>query len=573
MKQIARWMFVLACMTALLCIAVAGQAKAVGIPGIEVCPKNAPFAATPDSGLAGMLGERPIQITTDNDPKHIWSTGGFAGMRSHTYDLGCAVDPTSYARVINANTGSSVANAFLSVGDGMVALTDSIDRRAWQPGWILGFLSGLSTSALGSINAVILLPYLGLALILATVMMLWRAHDGKYSRVALNVGWIIAALTIASLILLIPLAASKAGQGIGGVAISTLYDGKNPSDSVTNQIVENVEYQGFLRRNFGGQKSTLGEKYGPELLASTRVSWAEMDAINALPADKQADARKALTDKKADQFKAIAAKIKDADPTAYLYLTGGQMGTLETVVEVMFLFFACISRLAVAVLAIACVIVLTILSIGWVFLLPAIVLPGTGRFDGRALGMTMINGAQKAMLYVAEAALTTWVFNLYLKACIAPGMNLGWSLLLLILGSVVAWMIIAPVKKLKSILTLGKADGTSYVANLAKSLLATSLIGSVGGLFAARSINKHEDEQEQQQDRLSEAEVVHATIYTPTAPFVPERPTTVDAEPITGSVVGALPMYERPAPEAPPPTAESPYIPYERSDDNEGANR
>lgn len=555
--------------------ASAAPQRAPDIPLVEVCPKEAPFARTPESGLAGLLGERPLRITTDNSPEHIWSTGGFAGLRAHTYDLGCAIDPTSWMRVANASTDAKIANVILSVGDATVSLTDSIDRRSWQPGWVVSFLEDFVARASRIIDSTIIVPFLGLGLIAATGLGLYRAHRGDIGSAATDTGWIFVVITVSALLLLSPLIAAKVGQTAVGAMVSALNESSNPTDGATNQIVKNVQYQGWLRRNFGNAESAAAETYGPALLASTRISWAELDQINALERDERPEAIKKLTDLKAEQFKAIAGKVENADPIAYRHLTGKELGSIETLVELLFVFAACFFRIATAILIITCTITLALLAIIWLVATPILPLPRVGRFSGQEMGMGLVNSAVRATVYVLMAALGSWLFGIYLQACMAPGMSLWWSLLLLLIGSGIAWTLIRPDRKFLSIVSLGRIQGYGYVGSLIKGLLMAYVGGRVAGGAAA---DERDREPEPVQERLSEdvhtqPRTVYANVYNPTRPFVPERPTHVDGEPIVGSVINALPAYERPVsnPSPPPDRAESPYQPYERSDDSEGA--
>jgi hypothetical protein len=554
------------------------------IPGIEICPKEAPFAATPESGLAGLLGERPIQITTDNSPEHIWSTGGFAGLRSHTYDLGCAMDPTSWSRVTYARMDSSITNAITSFSDSVVALTDSVDRRAWQPGWVISFLQDFAQRAVGIVNTTIMVPFLMLGLIATTGVLLWRAHHGDISATSSAVGWSLVVIVVSGLLIMAPLMVAKGAQMTGGTIVAGLNNGANPSDSATNQIVKNVQYQGWLRRNFGSTQTLVGTKYGPELLASTRVSWAELDRITALPPSEQPEARKKLTDQKAEQFKELAEKIKDEDPIAYRYVTGEESGSAETLVEVLFVLASCLFRLATAVLMVVCTITLVLLDIIWLVTTPVLVIPYMGRFSGQEMGMGLAESAVRALGYVLAAAVGSWLFGIYLQAAMAPGMTLWWSLLLLILGSGIAWTVIRPDRKFLSVVSLGRVDGYGYVGRLVANAAIGYFTGRIAGRTAAREVLENDDEPT---ERLSEnipqpqVRTVHANIYTPTQPFVPERPTTVDADPLPGTIIhplpSGIPAYERPTGEAsqptpPPDGSSSPYAPYERTDDTEGAD-
>lgn len=581
----ACWILVLTLTGLLIAIAYAGQAEAKpagNIPGIEVCDPEAPFAHTPEDGLAGLLGERPLKITTDDKPEHIWTTGGFAGLKAHVYDLGCSWDPSKWIRSSNANASAGLTNTLLNIGDSMVSLTDSLDRRAWSPGWLTSFLENFAERAVGTANKALIIPFLGAALALVTVMMLWNAHDGNYSRVAGGTGWIFFVLAVSSLLLTAPLTASKGGAAVGSGFASTLNGGAEASDAITNQVVYNVQYQGWLRRNFGTSESIVAKKYGPMLLASTRVSWAELDAIRAKPAADQADARQALTEKKADQYKAIAGKVKKADPTAYKYLTGEMISVHQSVVEVIFLFFASAMRIAVALLMIACVIALAVLGSLWVILTPVLVLPQHKRWSGQRLGMGMIGKVFLAVKFVLEGALVAWVFGIFLQACMAPGLGLGWGLILMIIGTVVGFGALAPIKKTKGILALGGIKGNNYTSTVSRNIKGAVktaamayITGGISGAVAGAAINKRADEQE---DKLSEnrpqPQIVEAKIFNPSegpdlwseSQFTPYADRTINAS--GTQALPATPLYRRG--ETPP--KDSTESPYERSDDNEGAN-
>jgi len=579
-----RMVALLAVMAGLLVVASASSARAaapaIDVPGVEVCPKEAPFANTPETGVAGLLGERPLKITEDDSPEHIWSTGGFAGLKSYTYDLGCAVNPATWAKVTNAKAGSSFTNIMLSIGDAVASLADTLDRRAWSPGWVLSFLDDFAQRATGQAMILLLLPYLGVSLALATALMLWRSRQGDYNANAHGIGWIMVVLTISAGIIATPMLVSSLGAKAGGTVAATVNGGETASDAITNQLVMNVQYQGWLRRTFGNSESAVAKEYGPQLLASTRISWKELDSINALPADEQGDAREKMSKAKAEKFKDVAAKIEDADPIAYRHLTGEQqVGPVETIIEMVFVILACVMRVMLSVLMIACVISLTVISCIWVVATLALLLPPFRKWSGQRTGMALINSGVRSLLYVAEAIIGVWLYGLFLQACIAPGMNLAWSSLFLLLGTIIAWLAIAPIAKLKAILSLGRADKASFMAKAMKSLVMTGGAGAGAALIGAWKVNKDSEERAAAAPAPAAVlppQVVHAKIFHPAAPFVPERPTHVDGEPLPAAAGPApLPAYERGArTDTPPPdAASSPYRPYERSDDTEGANR
>jgi hypothetical protein len=580
-------LLVLVAVGMLIGVAYAGAAKAAppktpNIPGIETCPKEAPFAHTPEDGMAGLLGERPLKVTTDNSPEHIWSTGGFAGLKAHAYDMGCSWDPSKWIRISNANAGAGVTNTFLSLGDSMVSMTDSLDRRAWSPGWLMSFMDNFAQQAVGTANKELILPYAGAALALVTLMMLLKAHDGNYSRVATGSGWIIVVLAVTALLLTAPLTVSKIGAATGSEFAATLNGGPNASDAITNRVVYNVQYQGWLRRNFGTSESEVAKKYGPALLASTRVSWAELDAVKAKPAAQQAKAREDLTKTKAEQFKDLASKVEKEDKTAYKYLTGEMISVHQSVIEAIFLFFASAMRLSVALLMIASVIALGVLGTLWVVLTPILMLPEHKRWSGQRMGMGMIGKAMLAVKFVLEGALVAWLFGIFLQACMAPGLGLGWGLVLMIIGTIVGFGALAPIKKTRGILALGYIKGNNFTSKIGQAVKGAAK-AYLTGTIAAMAVNKRNDEraEEKEEEKLSEnrpqPQIVEATIFNPgSGPemWSESQYTAYADRTLPGGgpqPLPAAPLYQRGA-TPPKDETQSPYRPYERSDDNEGAN-
>lgn len=565
------WVILMTFVGLLVGLVGAQKADAVDLPGVEVCKKTAPFAQTPQQGLAGALGERPVVVTNSLKPSEIWSTGGFAGLRTSVYDLGCGVDPTTWSRVASANSDAGAANGFTSLGNALVAITDSVDRRAWSPGWITSFLEDFARQVTGQANVKILIPYLGVGILLTILVLLYRSSDGDYTAAAQAIGWTVVVITITTMLLASPMAASRAAQQAGGLAVSTLHGGTSASDAQTNEIVEHIQYQGWLRRTFGSEVSPAALQYGPALLASTRVSWTELDAINRLAPADQPKARTALTEKKAEQFVDIAEKIKDMDPGAYRYLTGEESAWGEALLELAFVVASSVFRLAVGILMITCVVMLTVLAVAWVIISVILPLPKIFNFSGRELGMLIINNAVAGLRYVLEAALASWVFGIYLQACLGPGIKPFWSLVLLIIGTGIAWTLIAPIAKFKAIATLGRARGDSATARWLKTLFSTYIGARLAGVtLPAKSAPEESTVTPAAAPTESRPlDTVYATVYVPPTPPVAT---------IEGTIVPAIGpgVYSRPDPEPgpgplPPPDDSKVYRIYSDDDDNEGA--
>jgi hypothetical protein len=244
---------------------------------------------------------------------------------------------------------------------------------------------------------------------------------------------VLLVLTVTTAISAAPLALSSFGQGVGSAAVGLLNDSTSASDGTTNAVVESVHYQAWLRRAFGSSQSDTAAKFGPELLASQRFSWTEYDEIQRRKGQDRVDYTQKLIDQKSKDFKDIAGKIKsgpDADPIAYKHLTGAEPGSSVTVLETLFAAAAGPVRTAVDLLVIVCFMMLTLLGLMWVVLTPYLLTP-----KGQEFGRGLFDNAWRSVVYVIEAALTAWLFVIYLGACLAPGMSGWWSLLLLTVGA------------------------------------------------------------------------------------------------------------------------------------------
>lgn len=559
----------------------AGQAQAIDIPGVDVCKKDAPFPAVPGAGLPGLAGERPQHVTNDTDPGHIWSTGGFAGLQSHPYDLGCALDPTSYSSVVSANADSKVGNGISGVAQAGTSLTDALDRRAWQPQYITAFLSAFASRTVDVAQARVVVPFIGFGILAASILILLRRWRGDVAGAAQDASWILLVLGVSAGIVLTPLLLSSGSLKVGSAAVGMLNDAPNASDGATNSIVESVHYQAWLRRSFGDADTDTARKFGPALLASQRFTWTERDEAARLKGDARGKYLDGLVEAKSNAFKDIAAKIKDGpdrDPVAYRHLTGADSGSSVTVLEVLFAAAAGLFRIAIDILVILCALMLCVIPIIWLIATPYLLSP-----KGQAFGRDLIDNVVRALTYVAEAALVAWVFNIWMQVCLQPGTSGWWSLLLLALGASIAWIMLAPFHKAAAIISLGHMNGSGWLMGLAKTAALAYVTGRIAGGAAADKVKEEEEAPVPAPAiDLPKPPPVVASIYSPTAVFDPDVRSHFTPNPGAGLPPVASPglpsePYVRPAPvppTAPPPDATTaPDEPtYTRTDENEGAD-
>jgi hypothetical protein len=465
----------------LLLTFTAPSARAVDIPGIDICPKMAPVASLPNEGVVGVVGEKP-QALTNFDEKHIWSSGGFAGMYASPYDLGCAANPASYLKVAQAQANAKATNGLLGIGYIATSITDSIDRRAWAPEWIGVFMGDFATRATEVIGQEILYPLLGLGLLVASCVMILRFRGGNISKAASATAWVVLALMVSAFFIAAPTLLSSDAQKAGASTVAALNGGENASDAQTDRVADAVHYQGWLRRTFGTDNSAVATKYGPSLLVSERITWAEL-ATNNTPEELRA-----LRKQKAEDFKTIAAKVKDEDPGAYQWLTGQNDGSGIALTEMLYALVAAFFRFMVDLLLVMATILISVLALTWLAASPVIVTP-----FGRLFGIGLLNTTVRALLYVLEAAIGSWLFGIYMQVAMQPGQSTWWSILLLIVGTIVAWTLIRPDRKALALATMGHVHGTGRLMRLVTAAAVAYLGGRAAGRATARRMREDEE--------------------------------------------------------------------------------
>jgi hypothetical protein len=586
MRYVMRFVAVALAAFMFYAIGSAPQASAaVDIPGVDLCDKGTPYAATPTEGIVGATSERPITIArgaSESDPNHVWAAGGFAGLSSTTYDLGCGMDPTTWSSRVSSGTDTSISNFIVSIGQSMTSLSNSLDRRAWQPDWITTLMSGFADRSAFTIQARIWAPWMAVAFAFTAGLIAWRNyHDGNVSGAARSSGWTMFVVVVSCAILSSPLWLSMTVAQAGGFAAATIHGGTNGSDAATESIVTSVHYQGWLRRTFGSDSPDTAKRYGMELLNSSRITWSELDAINSIKDDKErSKARQALDNKKRERFEKVTDEIKNGeykDALAYRNITGSRERIGSALLETVAACSAGVYRIVVALLMILCAIVMVVLAILWLVSTVWIISP-----RGEDLGREMIKSATLCLRAVVLSVFASWLFDAYLYGALQPNTPFWWSVVLILLGTVIAWSLLRPDRKALEILTLGKVRGYGQTGRWLMTLGASYLGGRVAGAAAAKAL----------QPKPAAAQPSAPTIAHPLPPVgtayatvtVPPRPTyisgAVAASPSAPLALGGGVYQRRPdsgaATYAPPPDASSGYgEPYQRidsdSDDMDGA--
>lgn len=482
----------------LLCVGGGGilsASPASAAPAVlGLCDPEAPVPDAPGSGVPGFFMDSGTlhtpKVSDPADPYHLYNDSGFSGLTSSTYDLGCSTNPENWGKTIQAMSDTGLGNKAVSIGQSATALADAADTRAWNPEWIMTLLGTFADKVMDVVVLRIVGPFLVVGLMLASVTLVFRARTGDTAAVAGGVAWAVFVILVLTVVVLGPLRIAATAQSAGGAGVSALNADENgqPGRAATEQIMYSVHYQGWLRRTFGTPNSETARVYGPQLLAASRLTRAEAYATN--PGRTHADGspltkdereqvlkdRKALLEAKAKRYEQIAATIKEEDPGAYKYMQGlGATNTGLGILEGAFGVVAAIFRLAVDLLLILCTIVLVALGIMWVVLAPFLVTKW-----GEPVGRGLLNGTGRAVAFVLLAALGSWLFGLWTQVSLGPAIPAWWSMVLLILGTIVFWSLIRPDRKALNLATMGHYSGKSRsMARVATLALGAYTLGRV----------------------------------------------------------------------------------------------
>lgn len=466
-----------------------GGASAASAIDIGVCNPTAPAASVPTQGVIGALDTRPAKPSATLTPETIWSNGGLGGMNGHTYDLGCAWQGVDVSfNLARASFNVERVNVMVTAGTILSAITTSLESKAWEPTWIVAFLGDFLNRAVGLITTNIWVPFVTLGLIVASILLVLSVRRNDVSSVANGAAWTLLVIGICGFVIASPILASEKTQELGSNIVRVLND-REASENMTlaeanaDQVAGAVHYQDYLRRTFGDSNSEAANKFGIRLLAASRLSWNEADQVGNDP-----DKMKAMQEAKAKDYVKVMSEIKAFDENgAYKHAQShpdvdaagnGGLGLAFSLAVNLF-------RIMADGVMVAGVIALALVGIVWIVAAAYTVTP-----HGVPLGHQLLSTAGMCVGHIVACAIGVWLFIMYANAAMAPGMSAAWSLILLIIGSVLFWSILRPDKKMLSLFTMGRTSGASGMARFLRGMATAVVAGRTAGAAAAAATPK-----------------------------------------------------------------------------------
>lgn len=482
---------VLSLLAASLGTFVLGVAPAAAAPDPFGC-ETAPVAESPADGLGGWLLPPPKTAPKQVDPTSgasLLQNHGVAGLSWFSFDDDCDFgtgDVTDKPAEVTDGIASTVfLPAVLSAG-----ATVSAGNAFGNPDW-LDFLDPVlqhTSTALAKSFAEPLMPMFILVAALSALVFAARRQVSQTLRV---LAFVLIGLCVVGLTVGWPIKASKAADDTVSAVVltgqqniisgedkpATQADREQPGAVFVGPLYKALVWDVWLRGQLGSDDSAVAQKYGYELYASRTLTYAERDQVNRDPSG----AGKKIYEQKKKDFKKVASKIKDEDPSAYQTLTNSNFGqrmglaiggslVAPTAFSLPFLAF----------------VLLLLCFLYWRF---TVIL---GPMLGAVMAM-MPSVARSVARKLVAVALNTVIFGLGAAVYIALArfiteadeIPFGWQCLAVGVLTLVGWIVLHPVRALTRFTSLNMpgadASAAHGVVTVAKTVLTIAAGTALGG--------------------------------------------------------------------------------------------
>lgn len=489
MKRLTAWRPVRRRLTALLAvlalfvlagIALPGSASA--IPGLPDC-KAAPTPEVPGRGVEAFFQPAPASPPQVESPfapgskSSIFASYGYAGLRWHTYDLGCTGGSPE------ASVGSTVANWLFTIPKAVVAATGALLGAAYEPSFLRVF-DPLVQTVVDALRKSVFDQWAGLVLAGLGFLIVWRARRSSLRTTAAALGWALFVMMLATVLFRWPVVAGQAADVTVTSTMSAVTTALGQNDangrSTTGEVAaaglhDALLYQVWLGGQFGDANSVTARRYGPALFDAQALTWAEAATLNADPAAGQQ-----IFEAKKAKFTQIAAQVQATDPDAYEYLTGRRSDARVGFAALALLAVAC----AVPFLIVASLLVIGALVITRFAVMLFPVIATLGLFPAmRGLVIGVGNTVAAAIINSMVFGIGTAVMVKAFGVVMAPGNGLpSWLVVaLVLLLTIVMWYALRPFQRLTGMVSPGR-NHFGHAAGALGSV--TRGIGRVGGRLA-----------------------------------------------------------------------------------------
>lgn len=530
---------------------------AQAVPGFPDC-KEAPTPEVPGRGITGFFTGEPEPIPPPGKAfgsdanTTIYEQYGYAGLRWHTYDLGCGPDAMRHP---DAVIGTAIGNWLVQMPIALTALTGSVTEAAFTPNFLSG-LDGAVERVSTGLHTNLFASWIPFVIASIGIMVIFKARKASLATSAAAVGWALIVVLLATALVRWPLEAGRAAdatvtQTLGSVVSKIDGNGSDvdPGTAVASNVTESIFYRAWLAGTFGSPDSEVAKKYGFSLFNAQALSWHEAQILEQDP-----DRGRDIIEQKQQTWKVLAERVQDEDPEAYEHLTGARSETrigyavLSTVAAFLALPFLLMS----ALLLIGCFLIVRLS----VMLFPAFATLGafpaarglvTGL--GRTVGAALVN----ALIFGIGAGVTVAVLGMLFHP---GGGSPAWlGIVLMPLFSAVMWVALRPFRRLTTMVSpdaqhFGNFEKPRWIKRAAVAGLGAVTSGAAAGVAAGAMVEGEERDKTSPPDRAEARPSVVPTKRVVGSETTPALPALAMAG-AQGSSESHSPMSHPPAPERP----------------------
>ncbi len=443
---------------------------------------RAPEPAAPDSGFGGWFATEPTWQVSG--PVGKYTRYGYAGYDYTTYDIGCA-DTLMHP---DYKIESTIANGEFMIATGIVAASNGLREKAWDPGDLWAWADPLVEGATQAIYQRVFSVFGVVTLAVVGLYLLWRSRQAQMSAALTTAGWAVLVLVAVTALAAWPVKSANIADGALVATLSVVHDAIGPQSAdptgpcndptpgacddkrppavrAGDTAVESLLYRNWLRGSLGSADSETALKYGPALYRAKSLSWQDIEAIQSNPARRQG----ILDAKKRDWMK-VSEQVRTEDPDAYEYLRGTK--GMERVGAGFVAIFAAAAYATFDIVA-SLLVLLGFLIIRWaVVAAPALGTVGLLRPASaglRRLVNAVIAAAINIAIFGTGAAVYLFAVDLIMSTASLP----GWlQVTLVLLCGVVGWMLLRPYTRITQL--SGRSSGAALLTARPAAVTTTS---------------------------------------------------------------------------------------------------
>ncbi|MGQ0573746.1 MAG: hypothetical protein ACT4RN_06010 [Pseudonocardia sp.] len=410
-----------------------------GAPGPSLPSLDCKTSPEPDRPGTGLVGSLDPPTYGAGEPGSVYHEVGYAGLVWHNYDLGCsgaAFNPAT-------STDTWLGNQTFNIAKFIVGAVNWAHYLIADGGELLAPLDDLISTATRAMYDAVFTTFIGPALVVLAVILLWLALRGDLARQAQRGAFAALALLIGSAAYLAPVDWSRAADTLLLDGVTQMQEGflgqigLGNRDTLPTLLVDQVVYANWERGLFGSPDTPQAEQFGRDVLRAQTFTKQEVA--------EGRDTLELAEQKKAD-FAVLAGQMGDRYP--YFKGEAGSrigVGLLAVVQAVCIALFQLLSKILVLVaMLLLRLMVMTAPAIAVVAVLKPEVLPALLRVAGAAIVNTLVVGALAGL----HALLVVSLFR--------PGAPVDLWLALLVTGvvTVVLWAVARPFRRLVSMVSL-----------------------------------------------------------------------------------------------------------------------